>query len=154
VNEIVADVLRSFRAELREHGIASSIKLASSIPLINGNKFQLHQVILNLVHNAIEAMASASGQERTLRLLTQRQDPGSVVVAVQDTGPGIEPKRLNEIFDAFVTTKAQGTGLGLAICRTIIERHGGQLSAWSDGKNGALFQVVLPIEPARDSSDA
>ena len=154
VNEIVADVLHSLRAELREQGIASGIKLASSIPLINGNKFQLHQVILNLVQNAIEAMASTSGQERTLRLSTQRQDPGSIIVAVQDTGPGIEPNRLTEIFEAFVTTKPQGTGLGLAICRSIIERHGGQLSAWSDGKNGALFQIVLPIESACNSTDA
>jgi signal transduction histidine kinase len=72
---------------------------------------------------------------------------------VEDTGPGIDPKKLDGIFDAFVTTKPQGMGLGLAICRMIIERHGGQLTASSNGSYGALFQFVLPIKSAVGSSD-
>jgi len=79
-----------------------------------------------------------------LRLMTHR-DGEMIAVAVQDSGPGIDPTRLDGIFDAFETTKSQGMGLGLAICRMIIERHGGQLSVHSDGSNGALFQFVLPI---------
>ena len=98
-----------------------------------------------LVHNAIEAMA-ATDRSRVLRLITQRRDPGTITVAVQDSGPGIDPKELDKMFEAFVTTKTHGIGLGLAICRQIVERHNGQLSAWSDGKNGALFQLVLLIK--------
>jgi C4-dicarboxylate-specific signal transduction histidine kinase len=98
-----------------------------------------------LVHNAVEAMA-ATDRSRVLRLITQRRDPGTITVAVQDSGPGIDPKELDKMFEAFVTTKTHGIGLGLAICRQIVERHNGQLSAWSDGKNGALFQLVLLIK--------
>ena len=76
----------------------------------------------------------------------------AIIVAVEDSGPGIDPTQLDEIFDAFVTTKADGMGLGLAICRRIIESHGGELSVLSDGKNGALFQFVLPIAPGNTAS--
>jgi signal transduction histidine kinase len=80
---------------------------------------------------------------RTLRVTTKRRDD-AVVIEVEDSGPGINPADLNSIFDAFFTTKSHGMGLGLAICRMIIERHGGRLSASSDGTNGTLFQVILP----------
>jgi signal transduction histidine kinase len=76
---------------------------------------------------------------------TELHDSDAIIVAVEDSGPGIDPQQLDAIFDAFVTTKTNGMGLGLAICRRIIESHGGELSASSDGKNGALFQFVLPI---------
>ena len=83
-----------------------------------------------------------------MRVSTELRGGDAIVVGVQDTGPGIGAEQLSGIFGAFVTTRAQGTGLGLAICRMIIERHGGKLTASSDGKTGALFQFVLPIEPA------
>ena len=83
----------------------------------------------------------------SLRVKTGVYGGDAIVVSVEDSGPGISPNRLNGIFDAFVTTKSHGTGLGLAICRTIIERHRGRLFAQSDGKNGAKFQFILPIEP-------
>ena len=105
----------------------------------------MQQVIFNLVHNAVEAMAATTDRRRVLRLTTERRDLNAIAVAVQDSGPGIDPKQLGGIFDAFMTTKTNGMGLGLAICRMIIERHGGKLFASSDGKNGALFQVELPI---------
>jgi len=92
-----------------------------------------------------------SNQGRVLRLKTERRGDDAIVVEIQDTGSGIDPKQLENIFEAFVTTKKGGTGLGLAISRTIIERHGGQLSASSDGKNGSLFQFVLPIRSIRDN---
>jgi signal transduction histidine kinase len=148
LNEIAREVLHSMRGELNDGGITAQPELASEIPLIQGNRGQLQQVIFNLTHNAAEAMAGTTDRSRVLRLITQRGDRNRIVVAVQDTGPGIDPKRLDAIFDAFVTTKPQGTGLGLAICRVIIDRHGGELTAYSDGKNGALFQFSLPIEPA------
>ena len=145
MNEICRDVLHSMRSELNGHGISLQSEFAPEIPPVQANRGQLQQVMFNLAHNAVEAMVTAGDRSRVLRLITQRDDRGRIVVAVQDTGPGIDPKRLEEIFDAFVTTKPQGTGLGLAICRTIVERHGGDLVAFSDGRNGALFQFTLPI---------
>jgi signal transduction histidine kinase len=144
MNQIARDVLQSIRGELSDHGILVRPEMAYDLPLVEGNASQLHQVIANLVHNAIEAMAETD-QNRVLRLITQRRDPGTIAVEVQDSGRGIDPKELDKMFEAFVTTKTHGIGLGLAISRQIVERHNGQLLAWSDGKNGALFQVVLPI---------
>jgi signal transduction histidine kinase len=105
----------------------------------------LQQVIVNLVHNAIEAMDTTTVRSRVLRLKTELRGSDAIIVAVEDSGPGIDPTQLDEIFEAFVTTKADGMGLGLAICRRIIQGHGGELSALSDGKSGALFRFVLPI---------
>ena len=109
-----------------------------------GDHSQLQEVVINLLQNAIEAMSAVEKGHKLLRLRTKRHREHSVVVEVEDSGPGIDPAGLNSIFDAFFTTKSQGMGLGLAISRMIIERHGGRLSAASDGTNGALFQVVLP----------
>jgi signal transduction histidine kinase len=106
----------------------------------------LQQVIFNLLHNALEAMETTTNPSRVLRVRTELRGRDAIVVAVEDSGPGIDPKQLDGIFGAFFTTKAHGMGLGLAICRMIIERHGGQLTASSDGKRGASFQFVLPIE--------
>jgi signal transduction histidine kinase len=145
LNEICRDVLHSMRGELNGHGITLQSEFAPQIPLVRGNRGQLQQVMFNLAHNAVEAMVTTRDRSRVLRLITQRGDQDRIIVAIQDTGSGIDPKRLDEIFDAFVTTKPQGTGLGLAICRIIIERHGGQLTAFSDGKSGALFQIALPV---------
>ena len=91
-------------------------------------------------------MDSTTDRGRVLRVRTNADGRNVVIVSVEDSGPGIDPEQLNRIFDAFVTTKAHGMGLGLAICRMIVQRHGGQLSALSDGKKGEQFQFVLPIE--------
>jgi PAS domain S-box-containing protein len=146
VNEITLEVLQSLHGELRDHGVTPHTHLASELPLVEGARSQLQQVVSNLVHNAIEAMDSTTDRSRVLRVRTELQGRDAIIVAVEDSGPGIDPKRLDSIFDAFVTTKADGLGLGLAICRRIVEVHGGRLSAFSDGKNGARFQFLLPIE--------
>jgi signal transduction histidine kinase len=99
-------------------------------------------------------MDAIKSGDRVLQVKTEHNGSNVITVAVEDTGPGIEAKRLEGIFDAFFTTKAQGMGLGLAICRMIIDRHGGQLTASSNGKRGALFQFVLPIESTARSSRA
>jgi len=148
LNEIALDALRSARGELAEHGITVRPDLTARIPLLRGNRYQLHQVVLNLIHNSVEAMEVAKDGSLTLEVRTELRGRDAVALAVQDSGPGINPEHLDGIFDAFVTTKAQGMGLGLAICRTIIERHGGRLTAWSDGQNGALFEIVLPVNSA------
>jgi signal transduction histidine kinase len=113
-----------------------------------GHQGQLQEVLLNLVRNAIEAMDAIKDGNRVLQVRTECRDSGEIVVAVEDSGPGIDPKKLDGIFDAFVSTKPQGMGLGLALCRMIIDRHGGKLSVWSGKKRGAVFQFILPTKSA------
>jgi len=144
VNKIAVRALRALRAELSDHRIAAGLDLAPELPPVMGHGGQLQEVMMNLLHNAIDAMDTLKSDRRSLNVRTKRDEGNAIVVEVEDSGPGIDPKRLENIFDAFVTTKPQGTGLGLAICRMIIERHGGQLSARSNGRDGALFRLVLP----------
>jgi signal transduction histidine kinase len=148
VNEIVAQALRTLRAETEEHRINVHVHLALDLPRITAHRGQLLEVLINLIHNAIEAM---SGIEEGDRLLSIEgwADRDTVRLTVKDTGPGLDPNKTEDIFEAFVTTKSWGTGLGLAICRLIVERHGGQISASSaKGQQGAVFQLALPIGQA------
>jgi signal transduction histidine kinase len=144
VNEIAFQALRILREQLIEHGVRTDLELAKDLPLVMGHKGQLQEVMINLLQNAIEAMSHTKDGRRALQLRTERQGDNAIAVGIRDSGPGIDPEKLNSVFEAFFTTKSHGTGLGLAICRMIIERHGGQLSASSDGRNGTLFQFVLP----------
>jgi PAS domain S-box-containing protein len=146
VNEIALEVLQSLRGELADHRVTTRIELASQLPPVSGHKRQLQQVISNLVQNAIEAMDTITARDRVLRVRTTLDNHDALIVAVEDSGPGIDSKKLGSIFEAFFTTKSHGIGLGLAICRMIVERHGGQLTAASDGNNGARFQFVLPTD--------
>ncbi len=146
VNEITLDVLKSLRGELVDRGVTVDTELASELPLVEGRRSQLQQLISNLAHNAIEAMDATTDRERLLRVTTERRGEDAIAVALEDSGPGIDANRIKGIFDAFVTTKADGMGLGLAICRRIVEGHGGQISAASDGKNGSVFRFVLPLK--------
>ena len=146
VNELVVGVLQSLRGELKGLEVATRLELTAELPFVNGHRNQLQQVIFNLVQNALEAMDATTDRSRVLRVKTELRDHNAIVVAVEDSGRGIDPKQMDSIFGAFFTTKAHGMGLGLAICRMIIEHHGGQLTASSDGKRGALFQFYVPIE--------
>ena len=146
VNEIILGVLQSSRKELQDRGFETRLELATELPLVDSHGRQLEEVILNLVHNAIEAMNVTTDRARVLRVRTELTDHNAITVAVQDSGPGIDPKQIDGIFATFFTTKSDGMGLGLAICRMIVEGHGGRLIASSDGKQGALFQFNLPIE--------
>ena len=122
--------------------------MADGLPLIQGHKSQLQQVVVNLVHNSIEAMDTLTNRRRMLLLKTGRSGSDAVVVVVEDTGPGIEPTQLRGIFEPFVTTKKKGMGLGLAISRRIIENYGGRLTASSDGSSGTQFRFILPVRAA------
>jgi signal transduction histidine kinase len=145
MNEIVLEVLHTLRGELKDRVITVRTELTSQLPLVMGHRGQLHEVLLNLVRNAIEAMDAIKDTRRVLQARTERHDGrAEIVVAIEDSGPGIDPEKLDGIFDAFVSTKPQGLGLGLAICRMIIDRHGGQLSASSGKRRGAVFQFILP----------
>jgi signal transduction histidine kinase len=143
LNEIIVEVLQSLRGELKDHEVETRFEL-TELPLVDGQRGQLREVIFNLVHNALEAMDATTDRSRVLRVTTELRGRDAIAVAVEDSGPGIDPQKLDGIFTAFLTTKSHGMGLGLAICRTIVEQHGGQLTASSDGKSGALFQFVLP----------
>ena len=155
VNKISLQVLRLLRDELKAHGVMTEVELASDLPLVVGHKGQLQEVVINLFQNAMEAMGAIKDGPRMLQLRTKRGGDDAVVIEIEDSGPGVDPADLNSIFDAFFTTKSHGMGLGLAICRMIIERHGGRLSASSDGTNGTLFEVILPTrEPDADNARA
>jgi C4-dicarboxylate-specific signal transduction histidine kinase len=149
LNELILEVLDSMHDEFLSHAVELRRELMSELPRIRGHKSQLHEVISNLLNNAVEAMATTIDRTRQLRVGTELRD-GHAILLIEDSGPGIAPERLPEIFTAFITTKPKGMGLGLAICRMIVEHHDGTLTASSDGKNGALFQLVLPVASEAD----
>jgi signal transduction histidine kinase len=145
VNEIILEVMQSQQEQAARRGVEIRRELNAGLPLVRGHKAQLQEVIVNLMNNAVEAMASSTGRFRLLSVKTGLRGGDGIAVEIQDSGPGIDPERLGGVFDAFVTTKPDGTGLGLAICRMIIEHHGGELTASSDGRSGAMFRFVLPV---------
>jgi signal transduction histidine kinase len=148
INEVARESLRIMERDLREHVVTTHCELMSSLPLIMGHSGQLQEVFLNLIHNAIEAMASMEAGQRVLRVSTELKSRDTIAVAIEDSGPGIDPNKLDDIFDAFITTKADGRGLGLAICRMIVDRHGGQLWAEAGKSRGSIFQLLLPTQAA------
>ena len=117
---------------------------AADLPLVLGDRIQLQQVIINLVLNAIQAMVAFPGSLRELRIEMRSCTDGKVLVAVRDSGPGIDPQSENQLFNAFFTTKKEGMGMGLSICRSIIESHGGRVWASRNDTGGATFQFTVP----------
>jgi signal transduction histidine kinase len=151
INVLALEAVQLLRKELDDHNIVAHTMLESELPTIQGNRGQLREVILNLVQNSIEALATITKQ-RVISIVSGRHDSHSISISLEDTGPGIDPNKLASIFDPFVTTKAKGTGLGLAICKMIIEQHGGKLSASSDTHyGGARFEITLPTKNAKRS---
>jgi signal transduction histidine kinase len=143
LNELARSVIETVDGELRERGIELRAALEPDLPPVLGHRGQLQEVLINLVRNAIEAMDGIEG-ERRLAVTAQRDTGSAVAVAIEDSGPGIDPKQIDGIFEAFITTKSHGMGLGLALCRMIVERHAGKLSAAPARPRGAIFRVVLP----------
>jgi PAS domain S-box-containing protein len=146
INEAIREVAALTRGEAAKTGVSVQTDLADGLPLIYGDRVQLQQVILNLIINAIEAMSGVAETPRALLISTGRAEPGGVLVAVRDSGPGLDPASLEHLFDAFYTTKSGGMGMGLAICRSIIEAHEGQLCASANEPRGAVFQFTLPLQ--------
>jgi signal transduction histidine kinase len=114
------------------------------LPPIYGDRIQLQQVVLNVIINAIEAMSAEPASTRELSVSSEKDDSNRVLVAVRDSGPGIDPKHVDQLFGAFYTTKPTGLGMGLAICRSIIEAHDGRLWVTQNRPRGAVFQFSLP----------
>jgi PAS domain S-box-containing protein len=146
VNEAVLDVITLTRSELLRHGVSLQTELATGLPLIKGDRVQLQQVILNLTLNAVEAMSGVDEGAREMRIGTAREASNGVLVSVRDLGPGLDPRNVDRLFEAFYTTKLDGLGMGLAICRSIIEAHGGRLWATANEPRGAVFQFTLPLD--------
>jgi PAS domain S-box-containing protein len=144
INAGIREVIELTRGESVKNGISLEADLADGLPLIEGDRVQLQQVILNLIVNAVEAMSGAGDGTRELLVSSRKADPGGVIVGVRDSGPGLAPLTLEHVFDAFYTTKPGGLGMGLSICRSIIEAHGGRLWASANLPRGASFQFVLP----------
>jgi signal transduction histidine kinase len=147
VNELIVAVLQALGQELKVHQITTQAELKAETPLVMGHSGQLQQVFINLCRNAIEAMDALKDGRRLLQVRSARDGNGTIVVAVEDCGAGIDPGRLPNIFDAFMTTKPDGMGLGLAICRMIVERHHGKLLVALAQPRGSIFSVVLPGVP-------
>ena len=152
LNEINLEVLQSLRGELESNGVTIRSQLMAEVPLVDGHRTQLQEVVTNLIHNAAEAMVATTDRARVLKVRTESCRQDAIRVTVEDLGRGIAHKQLNHIFDAFVSTKATGMGLGLGICKMIIERHGGDISAFSDGKSGTTMQFVVPISGRKHST--
>jgi signal transduction histidine kinase len=151
VRVLVSNVLALARSELGSHQIVLRDEMRKELPEVMASRVQLQQVILNLIMNAIESMSSVTGRERHLTIGSYLSQPGTLTITVDDTGIGIDPAHFDRIFDPFFTTKTHGMGLGLSICRSIMEAHGGKLSASPRIPFGTSFCLSLPI-PATSSS--
>ena len=147
LNDVVRDVIVLVRGEARHHQASLTLDLAPALPPVLGDRIQLQQVVLNLVVNAIEAMAMVEDRPRALVIRSEAHDGDHVRVAVQDAGPGIDASTADQLFSAFFTTKPGGMGMGLSISRSIVETHGGRLWVTPNAPHGATFHVALPVEP-------
>ena len=154
INEEMLEVIELTRSELRSNGTSLQTQLADGLPLVQGDRIQLQQVMLNFILNAVEAMSGSSETTRQLLIRTERDGPDGVLVAVEDSGPGIKPESLDRLFDPFYTTKPGGMGMGLSICRSIIEAHGGRVWATTNEPQGAVFQFTLPRQGGTASQQA
>jgi C4-dicarboxylate-specific signal transduction histidine kinase len=144
INRLVREVLRMVKNDLHVHGVSVSTEFQQRLPQLMADRTLLQQVILNLVRNAIEAMAAGPTAIKTLRLVTTQGANSVVSLSVQDTGPGITPENGTHVFDPFFTTKSSGTGLGLSISQRLIEDHGGELRLAKTSSSGCTFEITLP----------
>jgi signal transduction histidine kinase len=145
INGAILEVIDLTRGETLKNGVSVQTQLAEGLPLIQGDRVRLQQVILNLIINAVEAMSEVSKGARELLISTGKDASGGVLVTVRDSGPGLNPESFARLFDAFYTTKSGGTGMGLSICRSIVEAHGGRIWASRTAAPGTAVQFILPV---------
>jgi PAS domain S-box-containing protein len=144
VNDVVEEVIVLVQRELLRQRVSLRTELAPALPVVLADRVQLQQVILNLVMNGIEAMQPVTSRPRQLVIRSEQNEARQVLVAVEDCGVGISAENADQLFNAFFTTRSGGMGMGLAICRSIIEAHGGRISAANNAGPGATFQFTLP----------
>jgi len=146
INEAILEVIALTRGEVLQNSVSVRTQLAEGLPLIQADRVQLQQVILNLIVNAIEAMRDVGEGARELLISTGGDASNGVHVSFRDSGPGLDPASLERLFEAFYTTKSSGLGMGLPICHSIIEAHGGRIWAGVNEPRGAVFHFTLPLE--------
>jgi PAS domain S-box-containing protein len=144
LNAAISEMILLARNAVVRNGVSVQTRLAGGLFPVQGDCVQLQQVILNLILNAVEAMGSIEAGARELLISTEQTETNGVLVAVRDSGPGIDAKAVQRVFEPFYTTKTQGVGMGLSICRSIINAHGGRLWADANKPRGAVFQFTLP----------
>ena len=146
INDAILEVIAIAQHQLRRNDILLETSLAEGLPLVRGDRVQLQQVLLNLIVNAIEAMSGIGERRRELTIVSVADGPEAVVVEVRDSGMGLDPEHAAHLFESFYTTKPEGLGIGLSISRTIVEAHGGHLSAAANLPHGAVFRLTVPLE--------
>ena len=144
LNETIKEVIVMVQSAIAKNRVSVRTHLADGLIPVQGDRVQLQQVLVNLILNAVEAMSSMEEGARELSISTEQSPTGGMLVAVGDSGPGIDPQRLQRVFEPFYTTKTSGVGMGLAICRSIIDDHGGRLWANANKPRGTVFQFTLP----------
>jgi C4-dicarboxylate-specific signal transduction histidine kinase len=144
LHEAVNEVIVMVQSAIAKNGISFSTRLMDGLVPVQGDRVQLQQVLVNLILNAVEAMSSIEDGTRELSIRTEQSQTGGVLVAVHDSGPGVNPVDLERVFEPFYTTKTSGIGMGLSICQTIINGHGGRLWMSANKPRGAVFQFTLP----------
>jgi C4-dicarboxylate-specific signal transduction histidine kinase len=153
INDAIREVLAFTRSELLQQQISVRAELDPDVPTVLGDRVQLQQVVLNLVMNSIEAMSAVTDRPRVLRITSRAHGSSSVLVAVEDSGTGIDAGTMNHIFQPFFTTKSEGLGMGLPICRSIVDAHGGRLWASHGSLDGAVLQFTIPTTGDSGSAD-
>ncbi len=146
INSVAQDTVALARAELLKRNVGLRVELEDDLPLVRGDRIQLQQVILNMIMNGSEAMYSVPDRSRELVLTSRKSGTDSVLLAVRDSGAGINPQHMDRMFDAFFTTKPEGMGMGLSISRSIIEAHGGRIWVVPNEGAGLTIQFTLPVE--------
>jgi len=152
LNQLVRTVVHLVEMEARWHSLPVKLELQGQFPIAFGDRILIEQVVLNLVHNAIEAMQAVERQKRKLIIRTSNLDKRTLQVEVIDSGPGIDEENIKKIFQPFFTTKADGMGMGLAITRSIIDAHHGQLTASRNEQGGTTFCFTLPVDKREEAS--
>jgi NO-binding membrane sensor protein with MHYT domain len=144
INDVIREATLLVQREVLSHGVSMRTELASALPPVLGDRVQLQQVVINLLMNGVEAMASITDRAREIVIRSQQPEAGQVLVAVLDSGIGIDSETAERLFSAFFTTKPSGMGMGLSISRSIIRAHGGKLWVSPNPDHGAAFQFTVP----------
>ena len=151
INDVIREAVLLVQREVLSHGVSLRMELSAALPHVLGDRVQLQQVVINLLINGVEAMASITDRPRELVIRSQQHECGQVLVAVLDCGIGIDSQTADQLFSAFFTTKPSGMGMGLSISRSIIRAHGGRLWATPNPDHGAAFQFTVPVNIQRES---
>jgi hypothetical protein len=148
LNAAINEVIMLAQSAINKSGVSVQTCVTDEVLTVQGDRVQVQQVLLNLLLNAVEALGSVEAEARELLISAEQDRANGVLVAVRDSGPGIDPKHFERVFEAFYTTKSSGVGIGLSICRSIIDAHGGRLWAEANEPRGAVFLFTLPGQPA------